>query len=594
MDMSRYLKKTLCIVLYTLTMANHGSQQPASRVQTLQQLAMQELLSNLKDLSPIYYQNLRSGQSFTQAKKSIYEQPPIDPLSELLLREPLSSALYKKYEPAILNVIFNKPLLSIDLPNVNNFGFDDNGRYFFYSVAHDNGEQILTRILVGDTSDIASGKIATFLEVFIDGDGIILSPTFNPDSTKLYAAFSKKAVALDLPNGNLHTFAQLPDDDEDEVAFYENFDFIFLDGKKLYAYIINHDENHRTFGLASIEANQILKEIDYIGELQPEFMGFEKGSKKISVVQNNNSVWFIDPITLAEQTIPAQAHPIRVTHAIENMFFMGDEQGNITILDLSEEAPDLIATLAGQGDPAHYIGLSSDGHKCAVSFENSNDIALYNIQTQQKFTLKGHIGTVDAVEFTPDDKYLISTSQDGTIQVWDVNEKTLIDVPQDNPIVHAIATITGHSPELGSLHFFREDNPDVPFYIFTCQAPEDEDIEDPDEPIVGEEEDIEGEIMDEENAEIPQTIRIWFMPKQNFFNFNQILYLLSMAKLLDNNFLKTFETKKQYDTYIDGLMDFHILKTFPLSLRQNFITFLEEQKAKKIAPAMTARSAEAP
>ncbi len=570
--MNYYLKKLFGILLCTIPLVNHASQQPTTRVQALEQLAIQKIIPQLETVLPGYYQALRSGQSFTQAKESFLEQPLIARLPEMLKEDLLSPALYKKYEPELLKVILNRPLHTIEFP-ATNFEFDSYGKHFFAdAVAYDE-----TLISIWNTSDIANGKMHEIIEDGIDGHA--LSTIFNPNSTKLYASFPKKAGSLDLPSGHMSTFAELPDDDE---SLYDNFDFIFLGNELLYASIIHHDDNHHTFRLAS--ADKVLKEIDYTDELQPAgIMQVVEGTNRIYILQSDDSVRFIDPITLAEQTIPPQEHPISMTHAINNMFFMGDDQGNITVWDLSNQAPIIdapIITIAGQGNPVSYIGLSSDGGKGAFAFDNSNDIALYNIETLQKFTLKGHSDRVNSVEFTPDNQYLVSTSQDGTLQIWDVNERSLINAAatQDNPVLRAKANITGHSPEAGQLSFFKYDDPNIPFYIFTCAA-------------VGEDYD---EDWFEEDIEHQTNIRMWFMPKKDFFNFDQTFYLLAMAKLLDNSFLKTFESRKQYDTYIDGLMDTKILQTFSLPLRQNFISFLEEQKAKKIAPAMTARFAEAP
>ncbi len=533
----------------------------------------------VEDLLPAYYRSLRSGKSFTQAKKNVLEQSPVFFLPEAL-KDTFSAALYKKYESEILNVIFNKPFFTIEVPDVSNFSFDTSGRYFYSSAAIDEG----TRISVWNTSNIAKGEMVMALTKVVMEDYNLLMSGFNLDSTKLYAAFDKKAIALDLSSGNIHTFAQLPEPEENGEengngdTFYNNFNFIFLDDKELYAYIVYHDVNHHTFRLVSIETDQILKEIDYTDELQPEFMRFYEKPKKIFIAQNNGSIRLIDPTTLIEQTLPAQANPISFSNFTKDKFFAGDVQGNIIIWDLSTQGPIIeapTATIEGLGGAASgavsYSALSGkdNGNKCAVTFENSSDIVLYNIQTQQKFTLKGHSDTIDTFQFTPDDNYLISTSQDGTIQIWDVSERALIDaLSQANPVVHAITKITGHSPDLGILEFFRRNDPDVPFYIFTCVA-------------AG-------------GAFGAHSIRIWFMPKQDFFGFDQTIYLLSLAKLLDSQFLKTFQTRREYDDYIDGLMDVRILQTFSLPLRQNFMKFLEEQKAKKIAPAISARSAEAP
>jgi len=73
------------------------------------------------------------------------------------------------------------------------------------------------------------------------------------------------------------------------------------------------------------------------------------------------------------------------------------------------------------------------------------------------------------------------------------------------------------------------------------------------------------------------------------------LRIWDTSELVDENFLKTFENKKEYANYIQGLSDPDMLNNFSLPVRNNLRHFLEKQELQKINQQITKKAyAEAP
>ena len=52
---------------------------------------------------------------------------------------------------------------------------------------------------------------------------------------------------------------------------------------------------------------------------------------------------------------------------------------------------------------------------------------LYDIESKKYKNLEGHTDTVTRITFSLDGKYLVSSSYDKTIKIWDAKEATLLD-----------------------------------------------------------------------------------------------------------------------------------------------------------------------
>ena len=78
-----------------------------------------------------------------------------------------------------------------------------------------------------------------------------------------------------------------------------------------------------------------------------------------------------------------------------------------------------------------WKGLRKDGHEqvlwrqsvsdgsCIASGSNDNTVCIRNVVIELKAVLKGHLGSVNSVNFSPDGRHVVSGSFDNTVRFWD-------------------------------------------------------------------------------------------------------------------------------------------------------------------------------
>ncbi|KAI9058620.1 YVTN repeat-like/Quino protein amine dehydrogenase [Trametes sanguinea] len=83
------------------------------------------------------------------------------------------------------------------------------------------------------------------------------------------------------------------------------------------------------------------------------------------------------------------------------------------------------AVLGGRGDTVSAASFSHNGSRIATVLDN-NTCKIWNAETREEICCLGaHIGFVWSARFSPDDKYVVSVSQDGGIQVYDLQTDML-------------------------------------------------------------------------------------------------------------------------------------------------------------------------
>ena len=112
--------------------------------------------------------------------------------------------------------------------------------------------------------------------------------------------------------------------------------------------------------------------------------------------------------------------------------------------DATQVTADCVATLAsGESYGSQTISFSKDGKYLAS--ELKNEIAIWDWRAKpeciQVKRLPGHSANIIDLAFSPDDKYLLSASSDGTAILWDTNTWDMVRI------------LTGHDGEITSVGF---------------------------------------------------------------------------------------------------------------------------------------------
>ncbi|CAG8481470.1 6831_t:CDS:10 [Paraglomus occultum] len=70
--------------------------------------------------------------------------------------------------------------------------------------------------------------------------------------------------------------------------------------------------------------------------------------------------------------------------------------------------------------PARHVSFNTDGLRVAVASDDSTIQIVNTVNISDVVVVKGHTNSVRCVEFDPDGEFLVSSSCDGTIRVWDM------------------------------------------------------------------------------------------------------------------------------------------------------------------------------
>ena len=129
--------------------------------------------------------------------------------------------------------------------------------------------------------------------------------------------------------------------------------------------------------------------------------------------------------------------------AKSNLLATGGSDRDVILWDMNKknELIDL-----GQGDRADSLAFSPDGNLLAVGLgqliepESGKTIVLWDVATAtRRGLLKGHLWSIDSLEFTPSGDSLVSAGEEETIRIWDVQTSSFHELfPRRGFPIHAL------------------------------------------------------------------------------------------------------------------------------------------------------------
>lgn len=125
---------------------------------------------------------------------------------------------------------------------------------------------------------------------------------------------------------------------------------------------------------------------------------------------------------------------------------------NVATGDIETQLPSGTAT-DPRGHTNTVMGLAFDptGRELLASCSLDGTVRLWDLGTRQTLAvLRGHVGPVNVVAFTPDGRRLVSGGNDGVVRIWDVERRVLLAqsaAPAGANLAGAIILALGVSPD---------------------------------------------------------------------------------------------------------------------------------------------------
>jgi WD40 repeat protein len=93
----------------------------------------------------------------------------------------------------------------------------------------------------------------------------------------------------------------------------------------------------------------------------------------------------------------------------------------VKLWDLGGEKPAEKVTLTHPG-PVYWVAISHDGKRAATACERPDEVTVWNLETGKPILKVPHAGSVEAMEFSPDGRWL-ATASPGDVHLWNLEPK---------------------------------------------------------------------------------------------------------------------------------------------------------------------------
>jgi WD40 repeat protein len=162
-----------------------------------------------------------------------------------------------------------------------------------------------------------------------------------------------------------------------------------------------------------------------IGDLTVPQLAFSPDSQKLAVAGQAAAIRLYDVTSGREERPPLYLHQGRTRCVAFNpnntLMATGGEDCMVPLLEVATcQVPYAFHV------PTEIIHLafSPDGHElAAISGGTETTVRLWNVESKQERLLRGHTAAVSGVAFHPDGHVLATSSEDGTVRLWQTAEE---------------------------------------------------------------------------------------------------------------------------------------------------------------------------
>lgn len=281
-----------------------------------------------------------------------------------------------------------------------------------YSIEKDDS---LLKLCAKLNKDVAKEYIATCFgfiarkATYKDHTTRIKALTLNRSGTRLASCSKGKLIIQELPSGKIYVECKIPDENMDYILNFVTDDTLAI-------------ATGRSFTLLDIKgASKTLYKNDRITCCATN----PQGTHIALCTEWDNNIYLSKDGTLSDSAITLPGHTkkiVSVTFSSDGTLLVSSSTDNsVKIWDI--ETLTLRASLQPFLDTSHVVALSNDNKLLAAAC--GENIVLYDIsdahnEPKRITSMRGHLLWVTSLTFSPNNKWLISASYDGTVILWHV------------------------------------------------------------------------------------------------------------------------------------------------------------------------------